>query len=54
MSWVIALLLYPFVAVAFFAGARVLSQRMRKYLPEGRFKRMLYSPLPGHGERRRS
>lgn len=42
--WMWAVFLKPFVALAFFLLAWVIAQLLRRYIPEGKIKRVLYSP----------
>jgi hypothetical protein len=50
-NWLIALVLKPFVAVIFFVLAWAISRLFWRYLPEGKVKKVLFSPLPGHRKR---
>lgn len=52
MNWFLALLLKPFVAVLFFVAAWALSRLVWHWMPAGRIKTILFSPIPGHGKRR--
>ena len=45
MEWVLALSLKPFVAVVFLLAAYYLSRLLWRFIPDGRIKRILYSPL---------
>jgi hypothetical protein len=45
MSWVLALVLKPFFAVLFFTAAWLLSRVVWRYMPPGKFKDRLFSPL---------
>lgn len=52
MNVFLAVALKFFVAVFFFALARVLSVWLLKYVPEGRLRRLLLRPVGDHGRRR--
>lgn len=45
------ILLKGFVLVIFLAGVRLLAKGIWRLLPEGRLKRILFAPLPGHRKR---
>jgi|GEM_PF-7122824 len=49
LFWMI--FLKGFALVAFLGVVRLLAMAIRRYLPEGRLKRILFSPLPGHRKR---
>jgi hypothetical protein len=49
--WLLALIVKPFVAVAFFLLAWAISRVIWRYLPDSKIKRILFSPLPGHRKR---
>ncbi len=51
-DWLLALLLKPFFAVLFFFFVFCLARVIRRLMPDGKLKRILFSPLPGHRERR--
>jgi branched-subunit amino acid ABC-type transport system permease component len=51
MTWLLALVLKPFIAVAFFMLAWMISRVIWRYLPESKLKTILFSPLPGHRKR---
>ena len=42
----IALLVKPFAALAFFLVAWLIAKALKRLIPEGRLKQVLYSPLP--------
>jgi hypothetical protein len=44
-------LLRPFVALSFFVLAWLVAALVHKYMPDGRLKRLLFAPLPGHKRR---
>ena len=44
MSWMLAVLLKPFIAVAFFLLAWGVSRLLWHIIPEGKWKTILYSP----------
>jgi hypothetical protein len=44
MTWLLAVLLKPFFAVAFFMIAWVISRLLWKIIPDGKWKKILYSP----------
>lgn len=46
MSWWLAVLLKPFVALVFFLLAWAVARALHRVIPEGKAKRILYSPLP--------
>jgi hypothetical protein len=48
MNWLLALFLKPFIAVAFFMVAWLISRLFWRYIPDGKIKKILFSPLPGH------
>lgn len=48
MNLLLALFLRPFVAVVILVLAALVASLVWRWLPEGRIKRMLFSPLPGH------
>jgi membrane protein required for beta-lactamase induction len=47
-----SILLKPFAAVALFVLAWAVARTIHRFMPEGRLKRILFSPLPGHRRRR--
>lgn len=52
MNWLLAVLLKGFFAVAFFMVVWLIAAGLYKVIPDGKIKRALYSPLPGHRHRR--
>jgi hypothetical protein len=46
------MLVKPFVALLILVPALLLARLIQRYLPDGRLKRLLFSPLPGHKRRR--
>jgi hypothetical protein len=48
----VALVLKPFVALAILVPARVLETVLQRRMRDGWLKRLLFSPLPGHGRSR--
>lgn len=53
MELFLAVLIKPFVAVVVFFFVFMLASLIHKALPEGRLKKILFSPLPGHKNSRR-
>lgn len=51
-QWVIAAAIKPFVALAVLVPALMFARWLHKVLPASRFKRILFSPIPGHKPRR--
>lgn len=51
MEWLLALVLKPFIAVAMLLIAFVIAGLIHRWLPEGKLKRILFSPLPGQRSR---
>ena len=51
MELFIAILLKPFVALAFLTAALLIAGLVHKYMPDSKIKRILFSPLPGHKSR---
>lgn len=49
----LAVLLKPFVALAVFVPVGLLADWIYRKLPNGRLKKILFSPLPGHRQRDR-
>lgn len=45
MSWLIAIVIKPFVALAILVPVRVATEALRVRMPEGKLKRVLFSPL---------
>lgn len=41
----------PFVFLAFFLIVALIALGLRRIIPDGRIKRILFSPLPGHSSR---
>lgn len=50
-NWLIAAFLKPFVLLVFFLFVWAISRLVYKLIPEGKIKRALFSPLPGHRKR---
>lgn len=53
MSWLLAVVLKPFVAFVFFCAVYVLARFVLWLLPEGPLKRRLSAPIGGSKTRRR-
>lgn len=51
MTWLLGVFLKPFVAVLFFTVAWLISRVIWRLLPDGKLRRLLFSPLPGHRKR---
>lgn len=51
MNLFLAMLLKPFVALAILIPTFFLAHVVWRYLPDSRFKRRLFKPLPGHKAR---
>ena len=51
MELFLAILLKPFVALVIFSIVFLIAGLIHKLMPEGRLKRILFSPLPGHRRR---
>lgn len=51
MTWLLGVFLKPFFAVVFFTVAWLISRLIWRWLPDGKVKRILFSPLPGHRKR---
>jgi hypothetical protein len=47
-----AMLLKPFVALVVFFFVFLIAGAVHRYMPDGKLKRVLFSPLPGHKRRR--
>jgi hypothetical protein len=47
-----SMLLKPFIAVPVFFLVFLIAALVHKYMPEGKLKKILFSPLPGHKARR--
>jgi hypothetical protein len=47
MTWLLALVLKPFFAVAFLMVAWMISRVIWRYMPEGKLKTRLFSPIGG-------
>jgi hypothetical protein len=52
MSVFLAMLVKPLVALLILVPALLLARVIQRHLPDGRLKRLLFSPLPGHKSRR--
>jgi hypothetical protein len=50
MTWLLAAFLKPFIAVAFFMLAWLISRLFWRYLPEGKVKNILFSPITRNRE----
>lgn len=48
MELFLAVLLKPFIAVPVFFLVFLVASLVHKYLPDGKLKKILFSPLPGH------
>lgn len=48
MGWLLAIVLKPFVAVVMIFVAVCVAMLVHRWLPDGKLKRILFSPLPGH------
>lgn len=48
MEWALAIVLKPFIAVLFFFLAFLIAAVIHRLMPNGKLKRILFSPLPGH------
>jgi len=54
MTWLLSLLLKPLVALLVLVPAYMLAELIWRWMPDGKIKRILFSPLPGHrGKRER-
>lgn len=54
MTWLLSLLLKPFVALLLIVPAYLLAELVWRWMPDGKIKSILFSPLPGHrGKRER-
>lgn len=47
----LVIFLKPFIAVVVFFFVFVIAALLERVIPDGRIKRILYSPLPGHRKR---
>jgi hypothetical protein len=47
-----SIFLKPFIAVFFFLIVAMITRFLYRVIPNGRIKRILFSPLPGHRNRR--
>ena len=45
MTWLILILLKPFIALLVFVPIRLATNALQARMPESRFKRFLFSPL---------
>lgn len=50
--WMLGLLLKPFAALLVLVPALMACRWLHRVMPESRFKRLLFHPLPGHKPRR--
>lgn len=50
--WLIAIAIKPLVALAVLVPGLMFARWLHNVLPASRFKRILFSPLPGHKPRR--
>lgn len=50
-DWALAIIVKPFIALLFLFVVWLIAKAIYKVMPEGRLKRILFSPLPGHRER---
>ena len=53
MTWLVALMLKPLAAVLVIFLAYCVSRLLWRWIPDGKIKRALYSPLPWYNGRRR-
>lgn len=51
--WLLSIVLKPFILVVFFVLVWLIAAGLHKVIPEGRIKRILYSPLPWLRDNRR-
>lgn len=51
MTWLLGVFLKPFFALVFFTFTWLVSRLIWKILPDGKIKKVLFSPLPGHRKR---
>lgn len=51
MELFLAVLIKPFVAVVVFFFVFLLAGLIHKSMPDGKLKKILFSPLPGHKRR---
>lgn len=51
MTWVLSLILKPFIALAVLVPVYLLCRYLYRTLPDSKVKRILFSPLPGHKAR---
>ncbi len=47
-DWLLAVFVKPFIFLAFFVVIYFVKEAIWKLLPDSKFKRVLFSPLPGH------
>lgn len=52
MELFLTVLVKPFVALVVFFLVFLIAAGIHRVMPEGRLKRILFSPLPGHKSRR--
>lgn len=50
-DWLLAIFVKPFVFLAVFVVIYFIKEAIWRVLPDGKIKRVLFSPLPGHRER---
>jgi len=50
-GWLLAVFLKPFIFLVFCVLIYFVKAAIWKLLPDGKVKRILFSPLPGHRER---
>lgn len=51
-TWLFAILIKGLVALAVFLPVYLICKLVHRYMPDGKLKRILFSPLPGHKARR--
>lgn len=51
MEWLLAVFLKGFFALLFFSFVWLVAAGLYKLIPDGKIKRFLFSPLPGHRRR---
>lgn len=51
MEFWLAVLVKPFVALVVFFFVFLIAGLVHKHMPEGKLKKILFSPLPGHKRR---
>lgn len=51
MTWLLAVVLKPFIALIVLTLVLLLARVIYRYMPEGKLKTRLFAPLPGHQAR---